>query len=114
MELLRGTTKEDYAPWCGHCKRLAPTWDELATKTEGKFNVGKVDCTVEKAVCSKLGVRGYPTIKLRNGDKLYAYQGARTVEAFKEFVNSGYNSATVADFPSFSEPLAAQGKKDEL
>ncbi|KAL6079377.1 Protein disulfide-isomerase A6 [Balamuthia mandrillaris] len=103
------TTKEGlwmlefYAPWCGHCKRLAPTWAELSSQTAGKFKVGKVDCTVEKAICGKLGVKGYPTIKLRNGDKLYAYQGARTVEAFQEFANGGYASASSSGFPSFEE-----------
>jgi thioredoxin-like negative regulator of GroEL len=37
-----------YAPWCGHCKNLAPTWEELATKSKGKFNVAKIDCTIHK------------------------------------------------------------------
>jgi thiol-disulfide isomerase/thioredoxin len=39
-----------YAPWCGHCKRLAPTWEELATKAKGSFNVAKLDCTTEKGM----------------------------------------------------------------
>lgn len=36
-----------YAPWCGHCKRLAPTWDELSDLHRDELNVGKVDCTTD-------------------------------------------------------------------
>jgi thioredoxin-like negative regulator of GroEL len=55
---------EFYSPRCGHCKRLEPVWEELATKAKQSFLVGKVDCTVNQAICSKFQVRGYPTIKL--------------------------------------------------
>lgn len=34
-----------YAPWCGHCRKLEPTWEALATQTKGRLNVGKVDAT---------------------------------------------------------------------
>jgi len=44
-----------YAPWCGHCKRLAPTWDDLYKQHNHKINVAKIDCTSEesKGVCGE-------------------------------------------------------------
>lgn len=46
-----------FAPWCGHCKRLAPIWNELYKKTMGKPNVKllKVDCTLDnsKELCNE-------------------------------------------------------------
>ncbi|KAL7538139.1 hypothetical protein ACHAWF_006007 [Thalassiosira exigua] len=52
-----------YAPWCGHCKTLAPVLDAVAPHLAGKMAVGKVDCTVEKKLCKRFDVRGYPTLK---------------------------------------------------
>eukprot|EP00008_Paramoeba_atlantica_P008405 CAMPEP_0201485064 /NCGR_PEP_ID=MMETSP0151_2-20130828/9197_1 /ASSEMBLY_ACC=CAM_ASM_000257 /TAXON_ID=200890 /ORGANISM="Paramoeba atlantica, Strain 621/1 / CCAP 1560/9" /LENGTH=248 /DNA_ID=CAMNT_0047869035 /DNA_START=43 /DNA_END=789 /DNA_ORIENTATION=- len=78
-----------YAPWCGHCKRLAPTWDELAKKNDGKFKVVKVDCTQNQKTCTAHGVRGYPTIKyFVDGEKASDYNGQRTLESFISFVDS--------------------------
>lgn len=54
---------EFYAPWCGHCKNLTPTWKKLATALKGKVNVGKVDATENRELGSKFDVRGYPTLK---------------------------------------------------
>jgi len=36
-----------FAPWCGHCQKLAPVWEELGHELQYKVNVGKVDCTVD-------------------------------------------------------------------
>ena len=75
-----------YAPWCGHCKTMIPTWEELSRKEE--INVGKVDCTVHKSLATEYGIRGFPTIILfkENGEQV-KYSGARTVDAFTTFWN---------------------------
>ena len=62
-----------FAPWCGHCKKLAPVWEELHEKHGNDFNVAKVDCTDESArpLCNQFGLRGYPTlIFLKEGKAL--------------------------------------------
>jgi protein disulfide-isomerase A6 len=41
---------EFYAPWCGHCKKLEPEWNEAATKLKGQVKLGKVDATVESGL----------------------------------------------------------------
>jgi len=76
-----------YAPWCGHCKRLAPTWDELGDAMSGtNVVIAKVDCTVSKSVCTGAGVQGYPTLKLvQNGKVKEDYRGSRDLTALKSF-----------------------------
>ena len=78
-----------YAPWCGHCKRLAPDWDKAATtlKEKGsKAAIGKMDCTVEKDTCGKNEVRGYPTLKFfANGELVEKYAGKRTAEDIVDY-----------------------------
>jgi len=80
-----------YAPWCGHCKRLAPAWEELATlqSTAQEFGVAKVDCTIEKDLGSKYGVRGFPTLKLfKDGQFVEDFKGPRNIEDIVQFVKS--------------------------
>jgi len=55
---------EFFAPWCGHCKHLAPIWDALGAEVKGKVNVGKVDCTAHSDICDRYEVAGYPSLKL--------------------------------------------------
>lgn len=48
-----------FAPWCGHCKRLAPTWAELAeaVKSNADIQIAKVDCTTDRDICTDAEVR---------------------------------------------------------
>ena len=55
------------APWCGHCKKLAPEWDAAADELAEAGERGvltKVDCTENQELCARFGVRGYLTLKL--------------------------------------------------
>jgi len=102
------------APWCGHCKKLKPMWGELANAQKGKINVAKVDCTVEKEVCARYSIRGYPTIKFIHEGKVYDYRGGRTLDAFAEFGTTGYTSATGTPLPAKgSAPPPPEPKKEE-
>ena len=78
-----------YAPWCGHCKKLAPTWDEYSNSQTNVY-VGKVDCTVEKAVCAKYEIKGYPTLLYFPAEDTtyYKFSGARNIEGFNAFLTS--------------------------
>jgi protein disulfide-isomerase-like protein len=53
-----------YAPYCGHCKKFAPTWTEFADKYSDIVNVAEVDCTVQTTLCDTYSIKGYPTILL--------------------------------------------------
>ena len=54
---------EFFAPWCGHCKNLAPHWASAASELKGRVRLGALDATVHSIQASKYGVQGYPTIK---------------------------------------------------
>ncbi|CAL6087407.1 Protein_disulfide isomerase [Hexamita inflata] len=77
-----------YAPWGGHCKHLAPKFEELSTVTNVK--VAQVDCTDESVnrTCSELNVHGYPTLKLFFNNQFIDYEGDREVGAMKLWVEA--------------------------
>uniref|UniRef100_A0A668UVS9 Protein disulfide-isomerase A6 n=1 Tax=Oreochromis aureus TaxID=47969 RepID=A0A668UVS9_OREAU len=74
---------EFYAPWCGHCRNLAPDWKKAATALKGIVKVGAVDADQHKSLGGQYGVRGFPTIKIfgANKNKPEEYQGGRSSQA---------------------------------
>eukprot|EP00766_Chilomastix_caulleryi_P001072 gnl/Chilomastix_caulleri/205.p1 GENE.gnl/Chilomastix_caulleri/205~~gnl/Chilomastix_caulleri/205.p1 ORF type:complete len:341 (+),score=117.80 gnl/Chilomastix_caulleri/205:74-1096(+) len=71
-----------YAPWCGHCKRLAPAWEELAGTIEN-IKVADMDCTIEahEPICATYQVTGFPTLVLiEQGGAYMKYEESREVE----------------------------------
>ena len=64
---------EFFAPWCGHCKKLAPEFSSAAAKlksTTPSIPLAIVDCIEGgKKTCENQGIKGYPTLKIfRNGE----------------------------------------------
>ncbi|XP_026119168.1 protein disulfide-isomerase-like isoform X2 [Carassius auratus] len=83
---------EFYAPWCGHCKQLAPIWDQLGEKFKDTANivVAKMDSTANEIETVK--VHSFPTLKFfPAGDdrKVIDYNGERTLDGFTKFLESG-------------------------
>lgn len=82
------TLVEFFAPWCGHCKSLAPNYAKAATELKGTAKLASVDCTVEKDLCSRFGVQGFPTLKIfrPDQDKPTEYQGGRSTDAIVKYM----------------------------
>uniref|UniRef100_A0A8C1JRM1 Protein disulfide-isomerase A3 n=1 Tax=Cyprinus carpio TaxID=7962 RepID=A0A8C1JRM1_CYPCA len=76
-----------YAPWCGHCKKLAPEFETAATRLKGTVTLAKVDCTTNTETCKRYGVTGYPTLKIfRNGQESSSYDGPRSAEGIVNYM----------------------------
>ncbi|KAH8416406.1 hypothetical protein KR222_002052 [Zaprionus bogoriensis] len=78
-----------FAPWCSHCQRLAPTWEELAKELikVTSATISKVDCTQYRSICQDFEVKGYPTLLwIEDGKKIEKYSGARDLATLKSYV----------------------------
>ena len=84
---------EFFAPWCGHCKKLAPEYVKAAQvlKDEHNITLAQIDCTEDQELCMEQGIQGYPTLKVfKNGqsdpDAGKSYDGQRSAEAIVEYM----------------------------
>mmetsp|Transcript_1182 Transcript_1182/g.1082 ORF Transcript_1182/g.1082 Transcript_1182/m.1082 type:complete len:368 (-) Transcript_1182:251-1354(-) len=80
---------EYYAPWCAHCKKLAPVYSEVGKRLKEKGSkaaVAKLDATKHTKIAQRVGVDGYPTLIWYNKGDQTLYQGERNEEALLDFI----------------------------
>ena len=92
---------EFFAPWCGHCKALAPEYEEAATVLKEKgIPLIKVDCDEETSLCADQKIQGYPTLKVFRGAEISSpYTGARKFDSLVSYM-------TKQSLPAVSEVTA--------
>lgn len=112
---------EFFAPWCGHCKKLAPVYEELASNLDfakDKVSVAKVDADAEKDLGKRFGVQGFPTLKWFDGksDTPEDYTGGRDLESLTDFIvgKTGIKIKSKKVAPSSVEMLNDQSFKTEI
>ncbi|CAL5342353.1 unnamed protein product [Camellia sinensis] len=77
---------EFFAPWCGHCQALTPTWEKAATVLKGVATVAALDADAHQSLAQEYGIKGFPTIKVFvPGKPPVDYQGARDVKPIAEY-----------------------------
>jgi len=104
MDDSKDVLVEFYAPWCGHCKKLTPIYEELAKKLSHNKSlvIAKVDATANEV--EGVAVKGFPTIKFFPGGKKSSpldFDGERTVEGFMAWLEK-----------HVTYPITREGKTD--
>jgi|TARA_B110000046_G_scaffold41305_1_gene45743 thioredoxin 1 len=76
-----------WAEWCGPCKQIGPSLEELSTEMEGKIKVVKVDVDSNPSAAAALGVRGIPALFLfKDGQVISNKTGAAPKAALKSWI----------------------------
>ncbi|CEJ81013.1 Putative Disulfide-isomerase erp38 [[Torrubiella] hemipterigena] len=113
------TLVEFFAPWCGHCKTLAPIYEDLAGVFEhakDKVQIAKVDADAERELGKRFGVQGFPTLKFFDGksDKPTEYNSGRDLESLVDFITdkTGVKAKKKLELPSEVQMLSDKGFND--
>jgi len=95
MDPTKDVLVKYYAPWCGHCKKLAPIWDELAQHYAdvNDLVIAKFDATTNEV--DGIDIRSYPTLRFYSKDNKAGvdYSEGRELEDFKVWLDENSSAA---------------------
>ena len=78
-----------WASWCGPCRMVGPTIEQLAQEYEGRASVGKVNVDEEGGLAGEFGVMSIPTVVLfKDGKEVERLVGVRTIEEYKAIIDA--------------------------
>jgi thioredoxin 1 len=78
-----------WAEWCGPCRMIAPSLEELASEYDGKITVAKMNIDENPQTPTRYGVRGIPTLMIfRNGQVAATKIGALPKTKIKEWIDA--------------------------
>ena len=88
IKAARPVVVDFWAEWCGPCRRLAPTIDELASEYDGRVMVGKLNVDENPAIQSRFSIMGIPTVLIfKGGEVVEQVVGLADKSAFKKLID---------------------------
>ena len=94
-----------YAPWCDHCKKIAPNWKtftmEAGNLTKDIMLYASVDCANQKQICDRLRIPEYPSLYVFENKKMYKYDKGSRPDLYEEFsIGEGFRKLEGMDIPT--------------
>ncbi len=85
---------EFYSPYCGHCKKFAPVFHDLAESNQhledsSNFHIARVNCIAQGDLCQRENIAGYPSLHLyRQGKYIESFEGDRSYEELDAYIQA--------------------------
>jgi thioredoxin 1 len=90
-----------WAEWCGPCRMMSPTLDQVATEYAGKVKVGKLDVDANQQTAYRYGIRGIPTLLLFKGGQIVEQKvGAIGKPEFQKMLDKHVDQIAAQPAPS--------------